>query len=273
MKARVAFAVAFAVAAAVLMLGCISPQPPEGYVCANGTKVQVPSQCPEFQKYICFDGSIVSDPSQCPQACSVQGYRMLLGAKSHPQESEVRAAGAYALDYFNSSADNESLFFKYQLERNRLNGTITEREYLRIYTAVALYRYVRDNIELSPGRADMNGTVDDLTTLERGRGGKGEKALLLASMLAAQGISARIQVYGDCPTGDPCACIAEAEDAFVAIELPEFQEMRVYANDYYGGSLTTCEVDGGVLVNPGCRDCTFAYGFNCTGRRFVTLYP
>ena len=238
----------------------------QGYTCANGSHVASLSDCPEYQKHVCPDGTLVNRAEDCPN-CPVDPINASLSQKSHPSDAAMQAATGSALSAFNSSTDNETLFYRGELDANLAAGYISGGDYNLTITAIALYRFVRDNITLLPGAANFSAARDDLTVLSSRSGKIDEKALLYRSLLTANGISSKLTVYGDC--AEACACIRAPSSVFVAASLP-FDQMYYFPLAQYSGSGALCAVSGGMVVIDPSAD-WFAYGNNCTGRGFLTL--
>ena len=233
---------------------------PEGYTCVDGSQVAVLTQCPEYTKYICADGSIVNRLEDC-ETCSVETVKMSLRAKSHPDDEEMRTISDAAMADFNASDDTEAVFYRDELDANLAASMISGPEYARLTTAIALYRFVRDNVTTLPGNADFNTTRDDITVLLSRTGRVDEKALLLRSLLTANGIGSKVSIYGDCPT--LCACLRAPSKVFVPADLP-FRRMEYFPTTHRQGAAETCILgDGMVVIDPSAR--YFAYGNNCSG--------
>jgi hypothetical protein len=269
--------IAIAIAVIVLVILSLIPMrtqepAPQEFFCADGRKVTSLSECPEFQKYICSDGSIVNNPSECPGMCSAAAVGAALRAKLHPSNPSIISSAASALSIFNATSDNESNFFKLQLYKNTMDGSLSPNSASEIEAAIALYRFVRD-MSSSSSEPDFDTARSDVDVLASAIARADEKALLLKSLYASKGLSARVVVPADCG-GEQCDCILHPRRVLVAVQLKQFDSMQIYPNNYYGGPFDVCQIgDGFILVDPSCRDCIFAYGFNCTGSGFITILP
>lgn len=206
-----------------------------------------------------------------PTGCTLSGVSAIYAAKiSGGPEIEAAARGARA--DFDAAQDDEALVFKAQILENERTGTITPAEREQLFNAIAVHRFARDRIRYSIGNVGIANAKGDIATLESGEGKCDEKSLLLMSMLRYFNISSRMEALSTenaisneaCAQEGLCSCLARANHALVAAELPAFQKLRVFAALPHYTNATYCMKGDFIFLDPACAACPFAYGKECT---------
>ncbi|MCX6778468.1 MAG: transglutaminase-like domain-containing protein [Candidatus Micrarchaeota archaeon] len=213
--------------------------------------------------------------------CTLSAWEEVYAGKIHAGNAEVRDAAAGAINGFDGADGLEAAAFEGQLLENLRSGNIDSMEYANIKNAVAVYMYVRDEVEYSLGPPGAQAAQDDLTTLKRKIGKCDEKSVLLASMAESVGIGALLQpvskendVSQEYCGSDPCGCSEKFDHMRVALYLPGFRKMQVYDEKPHYSNATFCAYGDYVIVDPTCiktseADCPFAYGLQCYAPIFL----
>ena len=204
-------------------------------------------------------------------ACIPAAVEAVYAVKLHGGP-EVEAAVLEARGTFNGASDAEAGIFRSQLDENERAGAITAGEHEQLINAIAAYRFVRDEIRYNIGTVGIENAQDDLTTLRTRQGKCDEKSLLLISMFRYLNISARMEALSTqdaisvetCAQEGFCPCLARADHAVVAAELPAFRQLRTFADVPHYTNALYCSKDNYIFLDPTCIDCPFAYGSECT---------